>query len=69
MPLNSARKVFEMTRVGTPVNVAASQPWDSTIGAGLPRLDDGPLSNPPNSYMSSRQVFADQEKGKMWDFN
>jgi len=69
MPLNSARKVFEMTRVGTPVNVAASQPWDSTIGAGLPRLDDGPLSNPPNSYMNSNKVFADQEKGKMWDFN
>lgn len=69
MPLNSARKVFDMTRVGTPVNVAASQPWDSTIGAKLPRLDDGPLPNPPNSYLNGPKVFADHEKGKMWDFN
>lgn len=69
MPLNSARKVFDMTRVGTPVNVAASQPWDSTIGAKLPRLDDGPLANPPDSYMKSKKVFEDHEKGKMWNFN
>ena len=69
LPLNSARKIFDMTRVGTPVNVASSQPWDSTIGAKLPRLDDSPLPNPPDSYMKSSKVFADQENGKMWDFN
>jgi hypothetical protein len=69
MPLNTARKVFEMTRVGTPVNVAASQPWDSTIGASLPVLDDGPLPNPPDSYLKSSKVFADHDKGKMWNFN
>lgn len=69
MPINSARKVFEMTRVGTPVIVSASQPWDSTVGAKLPRLDDGPLPNPPDSYLQSPKVFEDQEKGKMWNFN
>jgi hypothetical protein len=69
MPLNSARKIFDMTRVGTPVNVSSSQPWDSTIGTKLPRLDDGPLPNPPDSYMKSSKVFADQEQGKMWNFN
>jgi lipoprotein-anchoring transpeptidase ErfK/SrfK len=69
MPLNSARKVFDMTRVGTPVIVSSSQPWDSTIGASLPRLDDGPLPNPPDSYMLSGKVFADHEQGKMWNFN
>lgn len=68
MPLNSARKVFDMARVGTPVNVASSQPWDSTIGAKLPQLDDSPLPNPPGSYMRSPQVFRDAEKGKMWKF-
>jgi len=68
MPLNSARKVFDMVRVGTPVNVASSQPWDSSIGAKLPNLDDTPLPNPPNSYMMSSQVFADQDQGKMWNF-
>lgn len=69
LPLNSARKIFDMTPVGTPVNVSSSQPWDSTIGAQLPRLDDGPLPNPPNSYLMSGKVFADQEQGKMWNFN
>ncbi len=69
MPLNSARKVFDMTQVGTPVLVASSQPWDSTVGAKLPVLDDGPLPNPPDSYMNGAKVFEDQEKGKMWDFN
>lgn len=68
MPLNSARKVFDMTRVGTPVIVSSSQPWDSTIGASLPRLDDSALPNPPNSYMMNRKVFADMEQGKMWNF-
>ena len=68
MPLNSARKVFDMTKVGTPVIVADSHKWDSTVGAKLPRLDDGPLPNPPDSYMLSGKVFEDQEKGKMWDF-
>lgn len=69
MPLNSARKVFDMTRIGTPVNVATSQPWDSTIGAKLPRLDDSPLPNPPTSYLNSSKVFVDQDQGKMWNFN
>ncbi|BCX47824.1 hypothetical protein HAHE_17320 [Haloferula helveola] len=68
MPLNSARKVFDMVSVGTPVNVSTSQPWDSTIGASLPRLDDSALPNPPNSYMHSPQVFRDAEQGKMWNF-
>lgn len=68
VPLNPARKIFDMTRVGTPVNVSTTQPWDSTIGATLPVLDDSPLPNPPTSYLNSSKVFADQEQGKMWNF-
>jgi len=68
MPLNTARKAFGIVSVGTPVNVAATQPWDSTIGKSLPVLDDSPLPNPPNSYMQSQQVFTDAEQGKMWNF-
>jgi hypothetical protein len=68
MPLNSARKVFDMTRVGTPVIVSTSLPWDSTVGASLPRLDDSSLPNPPDYYMLSSKVFADMEQGKMWNF-
>lgn len=68
MPLNSARKAFDLIQVGTKVNVANSQPWDSTVGASLPVLDDTPLPNPPLSYMHSNQVFEDAEQGKMWNF-
>ncbi len=68
MPLNSARKVFEMIPLGTPINIAYSQPWDSTIGSQLPRLDDSHLPDPPMSYMLSPQVFADARAGKMWNF-
>lgn len=68
MPLKAAKKVFDMVNVGTPVSVSTSKPWDSTIGATLPRLDDSPLPNPPNSYLHSPQVFHDAEQGKMWNF-
>ncbi|MEM6911619.1 MAG: L,D-transpeptidase [Verrucomicrobiota bacterium] len=68
LPLNTARKTFNLVQVGTPVSVASRQPWDDTIGAKLPRLDDAPLPNPPMSYMKSPQVFADAEQGRMWKF-
>jgi hypothetical protein len=68
MPLKSAKKVFDMVRVGTPINISRSQPWDDTIGKSLPVLSDAGLQNPPLSYMLSPQVFLDQEKGKMWNY-
>jgi lipoprotein-anchoring transpeptidase ErfK/SrfK len=68
MPLKSAKKVFDMIRTGTPLYIASSQPWDETHGKNLPVLDDGPLPNPPDSYLMSPQVFADAAKGKMWTF-
>lgn len=67
-PLKAMRKVFAMTPTGTPINIARSQPWDSTIGAQLPVLDDSALPDPPMSYMLSPQVFADAQQGKMWNF-
>jgi hypothetical protein len=68
MPLKSAKKVYNLVRVGTPINIAGSQPWDSTIGKSLPVLDDGPLPNPPDSYMTSPQAMADIQRGKLWKF-
>jgi hypothetical protein len=68
LPLNSARKIFNMVRVGTPIDVARSQPWDATVGKSLPVLDDSALPNPPNSYLHSPQVFRDAHQGKMWNF-
>ncbi|MCW1925361.1 L,D-transpeptidase [Luteolibacter arcticus] len=68
LPLNSARKIFNLVKVGTPVDVARSQPWDQTIGKSLPVLDDSALPNPPMSYLLSPQVFRDAQQGKMWNF-
>jgi len=68
MPLIAAKEVFAIVPTGTPVNIAKSQPWDATIGKTLPVLDDGPLPNPPKSYLHSPQVFIDAANGKMWHF-
>lgn len=68
IPLKAARKVFSMVRVGTPVDIASSQPWDDTIGKSLPVLDDSALPDPPMTYMLSPQVFRDADQGKLWQF-
>lgn len=68
MPLKAAQKTFGLVRSGTPLNVASSQPWDSTIGKSLPILNDSSLPDPPLAYMLSPQVFSDARQGKMWKF-
>lgn len=68
IPLKAARKVFNTVRVGTPINVAKTQPWDDTIGKALPVLDDSALPDPPMSYMLSPQVFSDAREGRLWKF-
>jgi lipoprotein-anchoring transpeptidase ErfK/SrfK len=68
MPLKSAKKVFNLVRVGTPINISSSQPWDATIGKTLPVLDDSPLPNPPHGYMMSPKAMADIRQGKLWNF-
>jgi len=67
LPMKSAAKIFAMTRVGTPLLIQPSHPEDATVGRTLPVLDDGPLPNPPKSYLMSAQFFQDaQYKGKMF---
>jgi lipoprotein-anchoring transpeptidase ErfK/SrfK len=68
MPLDAARKTFALIRVGTPINIAPSQPWDATVGKTLPVLDDSKLADPPLNYMLSSRVFADAERGIMWNY-
>ena len=68
MPLKSAKKVFDLVRTGTPLNIAASHHWDANHGKAQPTLDDSHVPNPPDSYMMSPQVFADAKKGKLWQF-
>jgi lipoprotein-anchoring transpeptidase ErfK/SrfK len=67
LPMKSAAKIFAMVREGTPIDISSSQPYDATEGARLPVLDDGPLPNPPKSYLHSQKFFEDaQYKGKMF---
>jgi hypothetical protein len=54
--------------VGTPIQIARSQPWDATIGKTLPVLDDSRLPDPPMSYMLSSRVFADASHGNVWKY-
>ena len=68
LPLIAAKEIYSMVPTGTPLNIAKTQPWDATIGKSLPVLDDGPLPDPPKSYLLSPQVFIDAAKGKMWNF-
>ncbi len=67
LPMKSAAKIFQMTRVGTPINIAASQPEDETVGKTLPVINDGPLPDPPKSYLLSQKFWQDsQPKGNLF---
>jgi hypothetical protein len=68
LPIKSAKAIFDMVRVGTPVTVARSHPEDSTAGASLPVLDDSALSDPPDSYMHSSRIFDDARQGKIYNY-
>jgi lipoprotein-anchoring transpeptidase ErfK/SrfK len=68
LPIRTAKAMFEMVSVGTPVQVARTQPEDATAGAALPVLDDSQMPDPPNSYMLSPQVFTDARNGKLYHF-
>lgn len=69
LPIDSARKVFSVVRIGTPINIATHQPWDATIGKSLPVLDDSALADPPESYMLSPKVFSDAPQGVLWKYD
>lgn len=52
-----APKFYELVRMGTPVNVAMTQPEDGTIGRAIQRPQDFRDPDPPNSFLISDQVF------------
>lgn len=68
LPIDAARKTFDLVRVGTPINISTSQPWDATIGKTLPVLDDSNLQDPPMTYMLSSKVFSDAREGDLWKY-
>lgn len=54
---NVAPKFFALVPVGTPVNIANSQPEDATIGKNVPRPTDYADPDPPISVMTSPAAF------------
>ena len=55
---NVAPKFFELARIGTPINIANSQPEDATIGRNLRRPTDYKDPDPPASVMISDRIFT-----------
>jgi len=55
---NVAHKFFELAKLGTPINIANTQPEDATIGANVPRPADFNDPDPDPSFMISSAVFT-----------
>ncbi|MCE9587210.1 MAG: L,D-transpeptidase [Verrucomicrobia bacterium] len=54
---NDAGDFWELTRVGTPVKIANTQPEDATLGAKTPRPQDYNDPDLPNGEMTSPSYF------------
>ncbi|MCE9543669.1 MAG: L,D-transpeptidase [Verrucomicrobia bacterium] len=54
---NDAGDFWELTRVGTPVQIANTQPEDATLGAKTPRPQDYNDPDLPNGEMTSPSYF------------
>ena len=55
---NAAPKFWALTKIGTPVNVAQTQPEDATIGKDLKRPQDYKDPDPPKPILISDRAFA-----------
>lgn len=57
LPWKVSSKFFNLVRVGTPINIAQTQPEDATIGKSIKRLDDRPAPEWPKAFLGSRAIF------------
>jgi hypothetical protein len=53
----AAPKFFALVRIGTPVNIADTQPEDATFGSQVQRVDDSKTPDPPASVSISNAAF------------
>jgi hypothetical protein len=53
----AAPKFFALVKIGTPVNIATSQPEDETLGPKVERVDDSKAADPPASLMVTSGAF------------
>ena len=54
---HAARELYEIVRIGTPVNIAQTQPEDATLGKNAPRPQDYNDPDPPKSITISSEAF------------
>jgi hypothetical protein len=55
----AAARLFALTRIGTPVEIASSLPEDAKYGKMVVRLDQSRDPDPPRSQMMSPSWFTD----------
>jgi lipoprotein-anchoring transpeptidase ErfK/SrfK len=60
----AAAKFFALVRIGTPVNIANTQPEDATIGPKVVRVDDSRAPDPDPRIMITSAAF-EQPKGPL----
>jgi hypothetical protein len=53
----AAPKFYALMRIGTPVNIASTQPEDETIGPKVQRVDDSRTPDPDPHIMISDAAF------------
>ena len=53
----AAPKFFALVRIGTPVNIATTQPEDATIGPKVQRVDDSRTPDPDPHIMVTEAAF------------
>src|SRR2546425_1402782 len=53
----AAPKFFALVRIGTPVNIATTQPEDATLASGVQRVDDSKTPDPDPHIMVSDSGF------------
>jgi lipoprotein-anchoring transpeptidase ErfK/SrfK len=53
----AAPKFYALVKIGTPVNIATSQPEDTTLGSTVQRVDDSKTPDPSPSLMITSAAF------------
>jgi lipoprotein-anchoring transpeptidase ErfK/SrfK len=57
----AAARLFALTRIGTPVDIAATQPEDATLGKTVQRIDQRNDPDPPTELLMSSRWFQDPQ--------
>src|SRR5688500_12223890 len=55
----AAARLFALVKIGTPINIATTQPEDATIGRTVRPLDQSADPNPPREFLMSPGWFTD----------